>query len=99
RRSRQVQPGGRQRVPRRPDCGNHPPGERRMRRLAIVVVINVVVLGLAFTPRPALAQEHDRGPKKEEGFAEKHELALKWANFLLLAGLLGYFIGKNAPPF
>jgi F0F1-type ATP synthase membrane subunit b/b' len=67
-----------------------------MRRLAIVVV---VLSGLAFTPRPAPAQEHEAGQKKEEGFAEKHELALKWANFLLLAGLLGYFIGKNAGPF
>ena len=66
-----------------------------MRPLAIVVV----ALGLAFTPRPALAQEHEAGPKKEESFADKHELALKCANFLLLAGLLGYFIGKNAGPF
>jgi F-type H+-transporting ATPase subunit b len=66
-----------------------------MRRLAVVVI----AFGLAFTARPALAQEHETGPKKEEGFAEKHELALKWANFLLLAGLLGYFIGKNAGPF
>jgi F-type H+-transporting ATPase subunit b len=66
-----------------------------MRPLAILVV----AFGLAFTPRPALAQEHEAGPKKAESFAEKHELALKWANFLLLAGLLGYFIGKNAPPF
>ena len=66
-----------------------------MRRLAVAVI----VFGLAFTARPALAQEHEAGQKKEEGFAEKHELALKWANFLLLAGLLGYFIGKNAGPF
>ena len=66
-----------------------------MRPLAIVIL----ALGLAFTARPALAQEHEAGPKKEEGFADKHELALKWANFLLLAGLLGYFIGKNAGPF
>jgi F0F1-type ATP synthase membrane subunit b/b' len=71
-----------------------------MRRLAIITV----ALGLAFTGRPAFAQEHEAGQKaaateKEEGFGEKHELALKWANFLLLAGLLGYFIGKNAGPF
>jgi F-type H+-transporting ATPase subunit b len=66
-----------------------------MRPLAILVV----AFGLAFTPRPALAQEHEGGPKKEESFADKHELALKWANFLLLAGLLGYFVGKNGPPF
>ena len=73
-----------------------------MRRLAVVAVI--VALGLAFTGRPALAQEQPAGAKqagveKPETFAEKHELALKWANFLLLAGLLGYFIGKNAGPF
>jgi F-type H+-transporting ATPase subunit b len=71
-----------------------------MRPLAIVIL----ALGLAFAPRPALAQEHETGQRnagveKKEGFAEKHELALKWANFLLLAGLLGYFIGKNAGPF
>lgn len=71
-----------------------------MRRLAVVTV----ALGLAFTGTAALAQEHAGGQKKagvekEESFAEKHELELKWANFLLLAGLLGYFIGKNAGPF
>jgi F-type H+-transporting ATPase subunit b len=74
-----------------------------MRRIGIVVAMNVVALGLAFTSRPALAQEHEaaqrKAGEKEESFAEKHELALKWANFLLLAGLLGYFIGKNAGPF
>jgi len=71
-----------------------------MRRLAIVTV----ALGLAFTGTIAFAQDHEGGEKKagagkEESFAEKHELELKWANFLLLAGLLGYFIGKNAGPF
>src|ERR1022692_2498032 len=71
-----------------------------MRRLAIVTV----ALGLAFTAGTALAQEPEgtqkkAGVEKEETFAEKHELELKWANFLVLAGLLGYFIGKNAGPF
>jgi F0F1-type ATP synthase membrane subunit b/b' len=65
-----------------------------MRRLAIVTV----ALGLAFTGSAVLAQEHEGGQKKagvekEESFAEKHELELKWANFLVLAGVLGYFIG------
>ncbi|PWU09766.1 MAG: hypothetical protein C5B51_05620 [Terriglobia bacterium] len=41
----------------------------------------------------------EAGEKKERGFAEEHELALKWANFALLAGGLGYLIGKNAGPF
>src|SRR5450755_2000717 len=71
-----------------------------MRRLAIITV----ALGLTFTGGALFAQEHEGGEKKagvekEESFAEKHELELKWANFLLLAGLLGYFIGKNAGPF
>ena len=66
-----------------------------MKRLAIVTV----AVGLAFTGSVALAQEHEGGQKKEESFAEKYELELKWANFLVLAGLLGYFIGKNAGPF
>src|ERR1035438_6370212 len=69
-----------------------------MRRLAIVVATSVVALGLTFVGT-ALAQEHEGGPQKEESFGDKHELALKWGNFLVLPGLLGYFIGKNAGPF
>jgi F-type H+-transporting ATPase subunit b len=70
-----------------------------MRRLALVTV----ALGLALTGS-ARAQEPQGGEKsagaeKEPGFAEKYELELKWANFLVLAGLLGYFIGKHAGPF
>jgi F-type H+-transporting ATPase subunit b len=38
-------------------------------------------------------------PEKPEGFADRHELELKWANFLILAGALGYLIGKHAGPF
>jgi len=45
-----------------------------------------------------LAQENSES-KKPESFAEQHELALKWANFLILAGGLGYLIRKNAGPF
>jgi F-type H+-transporting ATPase subunit b len=71
-----------------------------MRRLAILTL----AIGLFFSGTPAWAQEHEGGekkggPEKEESFAEKHELEFKWANFLILAGLLGYFIGKNAGPF
>ena len=71
-----------------------------MRRLALVTV----ALGLACAGSVALAQEHEgaekkTGAEKEESFAEKHELELKWANFLLLGGLLGYTLGKNAGPF
>ena len=66
-----------------------------MKRFAVVAMM----LGFACTTGIALAQEGAGQPKKEESFAEKHELELKWANFLLLAGLIGYFVGKNAGPF
>jgi len=77
-----------------------------MRRLAILTL----AAGLTFTCAPLRSQEHEGGEQKagvektekgekEESFGEKHELELKWINFLLLAGVLGYFIGKNAGPF
>jgi F-type H+-transporting ATPase subunit b len=45
------------------------------------------------------AENAGKTTEKTESFAERHELELKWANFLLLAGVLGYMIGKNAGPF
>ena len=63
-------------------------------------VLLTLAIGLACAAAPALAQEHEPGsPAKEESFAEKHELELKIANFAILAGLIGWFIGKNAGPF
>jgi F-type H+-transporting ATPase subunit b len=44
------------------------------------------------------AQESQAG-KKPESFAERYELELKWANFLILAGGLGYLIRKHGGPF
>jgi len=46
----------------------------------------------------SFAQESQQG-KKPESFAERHELELKWTNFLMLAGGLGYLIKKNGTPF
>jgi len=74
-----------------------------MRRLAPWIL----AAGLALAAGgPLAAQEHEGKPEaagaateKEESFAEKHELELKIANFVILAGILGYFIGKNAGPF
>lgn len=64
------------------------------------VILLTLAIGLAFAGTQAFAQENDGGALgKEESFAEKHELELKIANFLILAGLIGYFIGKNAGPF
>jgi F-type H+-transporting ATPase subunit b len=63
-------------------------------------VVLTLSIGLACVLAPAFAQEHGTGPlAKEESFAEKHELELKIANFVILAGLIGWFIGKNAGPF
>lgn len=78
------------------------------KRLAVLAMAS----GLALMCGPVRAEDHEAGKKEvvaehpaehgkeaEESFAEKHELELKWINFLLLAGLLGYLIGKNAGPF
>ena len=73
-----------------------------MRRIGLLAL----ALGLMLAPAlPVLAQEREKaaeqtgGPAKEETWAERHELELKIANFAILAGLIGYFIGKNAGPF
>ncbi len=63
-----------------------------MRRSALFLV----VLGLAAVPGICAEEAKE---EKQEGFAERHEMALKWANFVVLAGALGYMIGKNAGPF
>ena len=72
-----------------------------MKRLALAAL----ALGLACAPL-GFAQEHEgkagaaeSAEKKEESWAEQHELELKIANFVILAGLIGYFLGKNAGPF
>src|SRR5450432_1629886 len=58
-----------------------------------------LLLCLAACSPAAFSQESEKAAEKPESFAERHELELKWANFLLLAGVLGYMIGKNAGPF
>jgi len=69
----------------------------------------LLMCGLVFVAARSLAAQEHEGkseaaaghatPEKEESFAEKHELELKIANFAILAGLIGYFLGKNAGPF
>jgi len=64
---------------------------------------SLVFVALCFlTAAPlGLAQEEPKGgeTQKEESFGERYELPLKWVNFLILAGLLGYLVSKNAGPF
>jgi F-type H+-transporting ATPase subunit b len=64
-----------------------------MRRCRLIFA---VALGLAFVPH-ALPQEAQEASKEAE--AGDSWIWWKWANFLILAGGLGYLIGKNAPAF
>ena len=66
-------------------------------RFAVLMLLCLSVC--AFSQEPAHEAGKSESSEKSEGFAEKYELELKWANFLLLAGALGYMIGKNAGPF
>jgi F-type H+-transporting ATPase subunit b len=59
----------------------------------------LLILGFATFIPGTFAQEPEKPSEKPESFAEKHELELKWANFLILAGVLGYLIGKHGGPF
>ena len=54
-----------------------------------------VALGLTFAPQ-ALPQESHEATQAEQG---DPWIWWKWANFIILAGGLGYLIGKNAPAF
>jgi len=58
---------------------------------------SILLLCLSGIFLAAFAQEGEG--KKPEGFAERYELELKWVNFLILAGGLGYLIRKNAGTF
>jgi F0F1-type ATP synthase membrane subunit b/b' len=66
-----------------------------------------LVLTLALCSPIVLAQEHGAEAKAEHGEAKGEHGAghdnstamWKWANFAILAGLLGYAIAKNAGPF
>ncbi|MCC6862543.1 MAG: ATP synthase F0 subunit B [Bryobacterales bacterium] len=58
----------------------------------------IIAAGLLFTPAlPAQHEEH--GEQAAHGESHSNVDLWKWANFLILAGVLGYFIGKNGGPF
>jgi F-type H+-transporting ATPase subunit b len=59
-----------------------------------------LAFALAVATTPGLAQEHEtKGEAAHEQKDEGHLEIWKWVNFLILAGGLGYMIGKNAGPF
>jgi F0F1-type ATP synthase membrane subunit b/b' len=58
-----------------------------------------VVLTAALLATPAFAQEPKEARHKSEAGGEKPGMELwKWANFAILAGVLGYLISKNMGP-
>jgi F-type H+-transporting ATPase subunit b len=61
-----------------------------------------LILALALAAGLCFAQEHGEEKNPAHGTAAEEEGGLeiwKWVNFLILAGGLGYLIGKNAGPF
>ena len=69
-----------------------------MRRLGLLVLI----LGIAAAVPVAFSQESEVAREAAESPSEGEHGSVelwKWANFLVLAGALGYLIGKNAPAF
>jgi F-type H+-transporting ATPase subunit b len=61
-----------------------------MRRVTLAVAV-----GLAFA---SYAAPQESGGQKQEAEQGDPWIWWKWANFLILAGGLGYLIGKNVPP-
>jgi F-type H+-transporting ATPase subunit b len=50
-------------------------------------------------PAHEAAAAHEGGASHESEGGHANMEGWKWANFLVLAGLIGYFVGKNAGPF
>ena len=65
-----------------------------MRRAALMLVLALALVA----PRVAFAQEGTPAHEIEESKGDPW-IWWKWANFLILAGGLGYLIGKRAPGF
>src|SRR5580704_10770603 len=70
-----------------------------MKRLALATLVSLLFIHL-----PVRGQEHESAAQKakEAGGVTEHgtsEIVWGWANFLLLAGGLGYVIKKNAGPY
>ena len=79
-----------------------------MRRLGRFVTIAAMAAGLclparfaaAQEPKESLAERADEAGNKAHAAEETGSMEIwKWANFLILAGGLGYLIGKHAGPF
>ncbi len=75
--------------------------------MKLILLSLAIATGLAFGQHEGAAEHKSEAAHSEgaaaEGHGEKHEeepsMMWKWVNFLILAGGLGYLIGKNAPAF
>src|SRR4051812_23186572 len=76
-----------------------------MRRFAVWLTMAAALclparVGFAQEHKESLAQKADEAGEKAHAAEEEGGMEIwKWANFLILAGALGYLIGKNAGPF
>jgi F-type H+-transporting ATPase subunit b len=76
-----------------------------MKRIALTLTIAAglclpVRYAFAQQPKESLAEKADEAGNKAHAEEESGSMDIwKWANFLILAGGLGYLIGKNAGPF
>ncbi|MCU1232348.1 MAG: H+-transporting two-sector ATPase, subunit [Candidatus Solibacter sp.] len=76
-----------------------------MRRLALCLTMAAALYlptrtGFAQEKKESLAQQADEAGEKAHASEESGSMEIwKWANFLILAGGLGYLIGKHAGPF
>lgn len=62
----------------------------------ILLLLALVTASFALAQHPQAAPE---GARHEESKHERDLTGWKWANFFILAGLLGWLISKNAGPF
>ena len=76
-----------------------------MRRAALLLGLTAglclpVRFACAQEPKESLAEKADEAGNKAHAEEEEGSMDIwKWANFLILAGGLGYLVGKNAGPF
>src|SRR3954453_13964482 len=76
-----------------------------MRRIALLLMVGAslwlpVRQARAQEAKESLAERADEAGNKAHAAEEEGSMDIwKWANFLILAGGLGYLVGKNAGPF
>jgi F0F1-type ATP synthase membrane subunit b/b' len=71
-----------------------------MKRLILTLTLAMAIApGLTFAQDGEKKAEHGAATKSHEKKDEGSLEIWKWVNFLILAGGLGYMIGKNAGPF